>query len=66
MRIRPTESESGKRRAKSLAVVKLRAERREMHVPIGFSDPDPLKGSILGFWFGVSCDVCVSEGEVKG
>lgn len=45
MRIRPIESESGKLRAKSLAVVKLRAERRLMHVEIGFSDPDsdPLK-----------------------
>lgn len=53
VRIRPIESESGKRRAKSLAAVKLRAERRLMHVTIGFSDPDsdPLKGFILGFWF---------------
>lgn len=48
VRIRPMESESGKRRAKSLQAVKLRLERREMHVEIGFSgsELDPAKGSI--------------------
>lgn len=48
MRIRPTESERGKRRAKSLQAEKLRRESMEKHVAIGFSGSgsDPLKGSI--------------------
>lgn len=52
------ESESGKRRAKSLQAEKLRRESIEMHVAIGFSGSDPPKGSIGILVWCVRSEVC--------